>query len=269
MGTRALTGFRKDGKYYMTHRGLDGGYFVAGAEILKCYINNTKDDFEKAFSMIDFKDEPNYGNTKEDAITEDLFCRKYNLSSENLITLINTKNIELSSKNKSPFAKYSAFTVDIDEEVLVYKIKGVPQIIPYDKVNHLNIEDEKIGGKLGFINHDIFGSDNCASYMYIYDFDTDSLECYHSKSYKFYKNKEDKKEICLKDNKVFRFINTFTFNRDSRLRKYLELFESWFFVEKAFDIINEGEDESYIEEIVESNIDAYLEAVSEIRNTEF
>lgn len=267
MGTRALTGFRKDGKYYMAPRQLDGGYFVAGAEILKCYINNTKDDFEKAFSMIDFKDEPNYGNTKEDAIKEALFCRKYNLSSENLITLINTKNIDIASKDKSPFAKYGAFTVD--EEVVVYKIKGIPQVIPYDKVKHLEIEYENIDGKLSFINYDIFGNNNYASYIYIYDFNNDSLECYHSKWYDSYENKENKKEICLKDNKVFRFVNTFTFTRNSRLRKYLELFESWFFVEKAFDIINEGEDESYIEEIVESNIDAYLEAVSEIRNTEF
>ena len=267
MGTRALTGFKKDGKYYMVPRKLDGGYFIAGAEILKCYINNTRDDFEKVFNMIDFKDEPKYGNSKEDAIREGLFYRRYDLSSENLIALINTKDIEVASRKTSPHIKYNMPM--LEEEILVYNIKGIPQIIPYNDVKHLDIEDEQVEGKLSFVNFDIFGENNYASYMYIYNFDSDSLECYNLKWYDKYENKENKKEICLKDNKAFRFVNTFTFTRNSRLRKYLELFESWFFIEKAFNIINEGEDESYIEEIVESNIDAYLEAVSEIRNKEF
>ena len=267
MGTRALTGFKKDGKYYMVPRKLDGGYFIAGAEILKCYINNTRDDFEKVFNMIDFKDEPKYGNSKEDAIREGLFYRRYDLSSENLIALINTKDIEVASRKTSPHIKYNMPM--LEEEILVYNIKGIPQIIPYNDVKHLDIEDEQVEGKLSFVNFDIFGENNYASYMYIYNFDSDSLECYNLKWYDKYENKENKKEICLKDNKAFRFVNTFTFTRNSRLRKYLELFESWFFIEKAFNIINEGEDESYIEEIVESNIDVYLEAVSENRNKEF
>ena len=263
MGTRALTGFKKDGKYYMVPRKLDGGYFVAGAEILKCYINNTRDDFEKVFNMIDFKDEPKYGNSKEDAIREGLFYRRYDLSSENLIALINTKDIEVASRKTSPHIKYNMPM--LEEEILVYNIKGIPQIIPYNDVKHLDIEDEQVEGKLSFVNFDIFGENNYASYMYIYNFDSDSLECYNLKWYDKYENKDNKKEIHLKDRSAaFRFVNTFTFTRDLRLRKYLELFESWCYIEKAFDVLEEDKDDSCIEEIVEARIDDYLDVVSKI-----
>lgn len=257
MGTRALTGFRKDGKYYMAPRKLDGGYFVAGTEILKCYINNTKEDFEQAFNMIDFKEEPKDIKTLEDAIKEGLFYKRYDLDSTNLITLINSKNIEMASVKKSPFGDY--VMTNLDEEMVVYEVNGMPKIIPYSKVKHLDIVEPQIEGKISFVNYDILKNDVYASYMYIYDFDNDSLECYSLKAFERYENKDNKKEIHLKDNKLTRFVNTFTFTRESRLRKYLELFEFWFFIEKIFREKNGYEDREYMEDIVNENIDEYLE----------
>lgn len=263
MGTRALTGFKKDGKYYMTSRKFDGGYFVAGAEILKCYINNSKKDFEEAFNMINFKNELNSSNTIDDAIKEGLFYSRYNLDSSNLIALINSKNLNMSARKNFIMDTLSAQTSK--DNYITYEINGIPQIIPYSKVKHLDVEDEYVEGKLTFVNYDIFKNSCNASYLYIYDFDNDSLECYCLKWYEDYENKHNKKEILLDDNKVFRFVNTFTFSRKSRLRKYLELFESWFYVEKLFNEISEGADSNYIEEVVENNLDKYLEMVEAIR----
>ena len=41
----------------------------------------------------------------------------------------------------------------------------------------------------------------------------------------------------------------------------LKSIEFWFFIERIFDEINEGENGSYIEEIVEKNMDNYLQKV--------
>ena len=196
MGTRALVGFKKDGEYYMTSKKLDGGYGVAGSEILKCYINNSKEDFQKAFNLIAFKDTPNYGDTEEGAIKESLFYRKYNAAFHNLISLINTKNVNIASSKKSVEQKMQYKMSELfpqknaENEILMYELHGKPRFIEYGKIKDYDLEDEVVEDKLNLINFNISKNDCYASYVYVYDFDADALECYAAKGYKNYENKK-------------------------------------------------------------------------------